>query len=83
MGIKTIAVDTRIYERLAEAKREGESFSEVIDRLLTEVGEAHTGKEILSGVETLAPLSTEDAEVFLGVVAGNRAGEDWEQRDLR
>jgi len=83
MGTKTIAVDTRVYERLAEAKREGESFSEVIDRLLTEVGEAHTGTEILSGVETLSPLSTEDAEVFLGVVSGNRAGEDWEQRDLR
>jgi len=83
MGTKTIAVDTRVYERLAEAKREGESFSEVIDRLLTEVGEAHTGKDILRGSEALAPLSKEDAEVFLGVVTENRAGEDRQERDLR
>lgn len=83
MSTKTIAVDTRVYERLAGAKREGESFSKVIDRLLTEVGEAHTGRDILRGVETLPPLSQEDSDVFLGVVAENRASEDWRERDLR
>ena len=83
MSTKSIAVDTRVYERLARARRQGESFSEVIDRLLTEVGEAHTGKDILRGVEAFPPLSPEDAEVFLGVVTENRASEDWEERDSR
>jgi len=83
MSTKTIAVDTRVYERLAGAKREGESFSKVIDRLLTEMGDAHTGRDILRGVEAFPPLSTEDAEVFLGVVAENRASEEWEESDLR
>lgn len=82
MSTKTIAVDTRIYERLAGAKREGESFSKVIDRLLTAVGEAHTGRDILRGVEALPPLSEEDSRVFLDVVAENRASETWETRDL-
>jgi len=83
MSTKTIAVDTRVYERLAGAKKEGESFSKVIDRLLTEMAEAHTGRDILRGAEAFPPLSKEDAEVFLGVVAENRASEDWEERDLR
>jgi len=47
----------RTPERLPEAKREGESFSEVIDRLLTEMGAAHTGRDILRGVEAFPPLS--------------------------
>lgn len=83
MSTKTIAVDTRVYERLAGAKREGESFSKVIDRLLSEVGAAHTGGDILRRVEALPALSEEDSEVFLGVVAENRASEEWEERDLR
>ena len=83
MSTKTIAVDTRVYDRLAAAKRDGESFSKAIDRLLTEVAAAHTGSDILSGLATIAPLSPADAEVFLQVVAENRASEDWGERDLR
>lgn len=83
MRRKTISVDSRVYARLVEAKREGESISQTIDRLLTEVGEAHTGRDILRGVEALPPLSMEDSRVFLGVVTENRASEDWEARNLR
>ena len=77
MSIKTIALDSRVYQRLAACRREGESFSRVIDRLLAEVGRAHTGGDILDRLATVAPLSEEDAGVFLKVIAENRADEDW------
>lgn len=82
MSTKTIAVDSQVYNRLAAVKKEGESFSKAIDRLLTEVVAAHTGSDILRGL-TFAPLPAEEAEVFLEVVAENRTSERWERRDLR
>ncbi len=79
MSTKTIAVDLRVYQRLAAVKREGESFSNAIDRILVEVGAAHTGKDILQRLGEVAPLSEEDSEVFLDVVAENRASEGWKR----
>lgn len=83
MSTKTIAVDSRVYDRLVAVKKEEESLSEAIDRLLVQVGVAHTGRDILRGLETIAPLSEQDSEVFLQVVAENRASERWNERDLR
>ncbi len=83
MSTKTIAVDTRVYERLAASKRESESFSKAIDRLLVEVASAHTSGDILRGLSRIAPLSEVDSEQFLEVVAENRAKERWEELDLR
>jgi predicted CopG family antitoxin len=83
MSTKTIAVNSQVYRRLASAKREGESFSRAIDRLLREVGTAHSGSRILAGLETLTPLSEADAQVFLNVVDENRSDEAWEAHDLR
>ena len=83
MSTKTIGIDSRVYERLAGAKREGESFSKVIDRLLREAGAAHTGAHILRALEGLVPLTDEDADVMLSVIEENRASETWERRDLR
>lgn len=34
MGVKTISIRDDIYEKLRNARREGESFSDAIDRLL-------------------------------------------------
>ena len=83
MSTKTIAVDARVYERLAAVKKEGESFSRAIDRLLAEMGAAHTGGDILSRLATIEPLSEADARVFLEIVAEDRASEMWNGRDLR
>ena len=75
MSTRTIAVDSQVYERLAEAKREGESFFRAIDRLLREVGAAHTGRDVLRALEEVVPLSEQDAAVMMAVVEENRAGE--------
>jgi predicted CopG family antitoxin len=83
MSTRTIAVNSRVYERLAQAKREGESFSKTIDRLLREVGSAHTGRDVLRLLEPFPPLPAEDAAVLLSVVEENRSGEAWEEHDLR
>ncbi|MGH3440765.1 MAG: antitoxin VapB family protein [Nitriliruptorales bacterium] len=80
MSTKTIAVDSRVYERLASAKREGESFSRTIDRLLTQLGAAHTGSEILRELDGVPPLTQDDADAFLRVVDEARRDEDWDRR---
>lgn len=83
MSTKTIAVDSEVYARLAGAKREGESFSKTIDRLLRDAGALHTGAEILASLRHLPALTEEEAEVMLRVVDENRAREAWPAHDLR
>ena len=83
MSSKTIAVDTRVYEKLSGVKREGESFSKAINRLIDELGAAHTGRDILQGLSSVKQLSYDDAEVMLSVVAENRENETWDDHDLR
>jgi predicted CopG family antitoxin len=83
MSTKTIAVDTGVYEKLSGVKREGESFSKAIDRLIDQVGAAHTGRDILQGLSDVKQLSYDDAEVMLSVVAENRENETWDDHDLR
>ncbi len=79
MSTKTIALESSIYGRLAALKRDGESFSKVIDRLLSEVAEAHTGHDILRGLGGFSRLTESDADRLLAVVAENRDSEHWEQ----
>jgi predicted CopG family antitoxin len=68
MHARNIVIDSRVYERLVQAKHEGESFSETIGRSVGGVGTAHTGSEILRALEELPPLSEEDAAVMLSVL---------------
>jgi predicted CopG family antitoxin len=82
MSTRTIAVDAEVYDRLAEVKRRGESFSKVIDRLLHEVGAAHTGQDILRQLAGMPTLTEEDAEVMLAVVSDSRHDETWVVHDL-
>lgn len=77
MSTKTIAVDSRVYERLAATKAEGESFSKVIDRLLASEAERYTGADVLRRLAEFAPLSDPDAAVFNHVVDEARRDEEW------
>lgn len=80
MSTKTIAVDARVYERLAAAKHEGESFSETIDRLLANEADRYTGADVLRRLGNFAPLSDSDAEVFHDVVEMARRDAEWGAR---
>ncbi len=75
LSTRTIALESSIYGRLAALKRDGESFSKVIDRLLSEVADAHTGRDILRGLEGFSRLTESDADRFLAVVAEIRNSE--------
>ena len=83
MSTKTIAVNSSVYDRLAGEKREGESFSSATDRLLEEVGAAHTGRDVLRGLEEGPALDDQDAEVMLAVIRENLESEVREEHNLR
>ena len=82
MSTKTIAVDTRVYGRLAKAKQESESFSKAIDRMLSRVQSEHTGNQILHGLADLASLSEADAKEMRNRVDNSRSKETWKPNDL-
>ncbi len=52
MAVKTITIDLEAYERLAKEKKEGESFSQVIKRVLRPRYMSATG--LLKAVEMTA-----------------------------
>ena len=83
MSTKTIALDNVVYEKLAREKREGESFSRTIDRLLRESASRATGGEILRGLGALPAMNEAVAEEILAAVKENRETEEWGARDLR
>ena len=83
MSVKTIAVQTQVYGRLMAVKREGESFSKLIDRLIHDAGSSASGAAILDHLETVPSLAGDEAQMFLQVVEENRSQERWRTRDLR
>lgn len=82
MSTKTIAVESGVYRRLAAAKREGESFSNAIARLLDEVDQVYTGRDIAERLEAMPDLGS-DAEAFYRVIQENRQTETWEHDAVR
>ncbi len=79
MSTKTIAVERRVYRKLAEQKREGESFTTTIDRLV----ESRTGNGTCAdAVKQAAEIwrkkpSAAEAKVMEDVVRANRKRVDW------
>ncbi len=83
MSTMTIALDSKVYHKLAKLRGEGESFSRVIDRLVEHVMTAHTGAEILANLGAApAPLARAEARQMEKVVERNRRTEKWELHDL-
>ena len=68
MSIKTVALNTNVYEKLARHKRGSESFTKTIDRLLSGSSEP-----------TCADAVRETARIFGHVDTGNEAAqlESW------
>jgi predicted CopG family antitoxin len=68
MSIKTVALNTQVYEKLARHKRGSESFTKTIDRLLAESSEP-----------TCADAVRDTARIFGRVETGSEADrmEQW------
>jgi predicted CopG family antitoxin len=64
MGTKTIGLREDVYERLAARKREDESFTELVDRLIDE--------STVDWRETFGSLPAEDAEELADVAERSR-----------
>lgn len=62
MSIKTVALNTLVYEKLARHKRGSESFTKTIDRLLAE-----------SSDPTCADAVHDTARIFGGMDTGTEA----------
>jgi len=64
MGTKTIGIREEVYERLRAHKRDGESFTDLIDRLIDDAGGDWR--------EGFGTLSTDGAETLREAVARTR-----------
>ncbi|GAB6879554.1 hypothetical protein JCM17823_18280 [Halorubrum gandharaense] len=70
MGTKTIGIREEVYERLRARKRDGESFTDVIDRLIDE-----SGGDWREGFGSLSPEET-NAVREAALASRDRLGED-------
>lgn len=83
MSTKTIALDSKVYEKLAHIKNESESFSKLIDRLVEQKITSHTGAAILASLQkNSTSLTEEEAATMKTLVEQNRRNEKWERHDL-
>ncbi len=63
MGSKKIAVREDVYRRLSEAKKEGESFGDVIEKLLERGGDLLPLWGVLSDSKHLAEIEDSTREI--------------------
>ncbi|MGC9452112.1 MAG: antitoxin VapB family protein [Oceanipulchritudo sp.] len=84
MNAKTIAVSRQAYARLAGRKREGESFTKTIERLVAQDMERGSCADAVreAAIWGKAPVAGE-AEVMERVIERNREGAGWEVEELK
>ena len=81
MSIKTIAVGTDVYEKLADRKRPGESFTKVIDRLLNNTASTATCAGAVREAAEIWGASTgtpAEADKMEKVIRDNRRQARWD-----
>ena len=84
MSIKTIAVNTEVYERLAKEKRGSESFTKVIDRLMNSQANTGTcGSAVEKATQIWAGAETDrEADLMEAYVRESRADTCWDREPL-
>ena len=82
MSTKTIALDVRVYEKLARLKGQSQSFSNAIAGLVDRAMTAHTVADVLAQLDGQPPLGKSDADTMARFVRENRENETWPSHDL-
>jgi predicted CopG family antitoxin len=83
MSVKNVALDTRVYDKLAGLRKDSESFTKAIERLINQRQSAHTGKELLAWLAEFDELNEKEAKSILKIVNKARTEEKWPRHDLR
>ena len=81
MATKTIAVDAAIYRKLADRKRESESFTKLLDRLTdADTGHGTCADAVREAAKIWGKIgpNTDEADEFEAVVKGNRKTTKWQ-----
>jgi predicted CopG family antitoxin len=81
MATKTIAVDATVYRKLAERKRESESFTKLLDRLAdADTGHGTCADAVREAAEIWGKSSgnNTEADKFDAVVKANRKAAKWD-----
>ena len=81
MSIKTIAVGTEVYEKLAHRKRTGESFTKLIDRLLDHTASSGTCADAVREAAEIWGKSggqASEADQMEKVIRDNRRNARWD-----
>ena len=82
MSIKTIAVSTCTYDKLAHRKQPGESFTKVIDRLLATTASAGTCADAVREAAAIwggqSENASADADKMEKVIRDNRCQARWD-----
>lgn len=63
MTTKNLAIREEVYRKLAEAKREGDSFSDVIERILDKRGSLLSLWGVLADSEEIARIGDEARKI--------------------
>jgi predicted CopG family antitoxin len=81
MSTKTIAVDVTVYRKLADRKRESESFTKLLDRLAdADTGHGTCADAVREAAEIWGESrsSKTEADKFEEVVKANRKAAKWD-----
>jgi predicted CopG family antitoxin len=81
MATKTIAVDATVYRKLAERKRESESFTKLLDRLAdADTGHGTCADAVREAAEIWGRSSSNNTETdkLESVVSANRKTAKWD-----
>ncbi len=81
MSIKTIAVGTDVYTKLAHRKQSGESFTKLIDRLLDVATSSGTCADAVRDAAQIwgtAGAQSLDADKMESIIRDNRRNARWD-----
>ena len=83
MSTKTIAVEDQVYRKLAGQKREGESFTKAIDRLVESRRGSRTCADAVAQAAEIwrKKPSAAEAKAMEAVVRANRKRVNWSVRE--